>query len=193
MLTTRAQVGTGSNITVVGFTVDGVLDKRLLIRAPGYQLTSHGARSNSGILSDPVIRLFNAANELIAFNDDWPSFQPELIAAAALVGAPAFGNSTPDSALLVTLSPGNYTVELIGYSESNGEGMLEIFEVDAQRAATAVPVLTWIPSSQLGVLEGDALFSVHAVGKPAVTYRWRRNGVDISGATTPVLYLPTLQ
>ncbi len=193
MLTTRGKVGVGGDTIVVGFTIDGTLSKKILFRAPGEQLTNDGFPATSGILVDPMIRVFDSAGSLVAFNDDWSAENAELIAAAATVGAPPFDGYTLDASMLVDLAPGNYTAELVGFANSTGESLIEIFEVDAQRAVTAAPALTWAPSNQVGLGGGEVIFSAHAIGLPVATYQWRRNGLDLAGATNPVLHLSNLQ
>ena len=191
MLTTRARVGTGDNIVVVGFTIDGTLSKTLLIRAPGRQLIQGFAPATSGILVDPTIGV-SSSNGLVAYNDDWAD-NAAVIAAAAQVGAPPFQIFTVDAAMVVELAPGSYTAQLAGFAHAVGGSPIEIFEVDAQRASTAAPALTWAPANQIGVLGGDVIFSAHAIGLPIASYQWRRNGLDLAGATGPVLGLSNLQ
>jgi glucose/arabinose dehydrogenase len=48
---------------------------------------------------------------------------------------------------------------------------------------SVVPVITQHPQSISVASGGSATFSVAASGSPAPTFRWQRNGVDISGAT----------
>jgi hypothetical protein len=39
------------------------------------------------------------------------------------------GNSSKDAALLVTLAPGNYTVQVRGADGTNGVALVEVYEV----------------------------------------------------------------
>lgn len=55
------------------------------------------------------------------------------------------------------------------------------------------PAITTQPQSQAAGVGASVTFSVGAVGSPAVTYQWRKNGVNISGATSASLTLTNLQ
>jgi hypothetical protein len=52
-----------------------------------------------------------------------------------------------------------------------------------------VPQITIQPASQTVALNGSVTFSVVAIGDPAPTYRWRRDGLVLSGATRSSLNL----
>jgi hypothetical protein len=54
------------------------------------------------------------------------------------------------------------------------------------------PQITTQPVGQTVALNGSVSFSVVATGDPAPTYRWRRDGVVINGATRATLNLPGL-
>jgi len=49
---------------------------------------------------------------------------------------------------------------------------------------TTAPLITTQPLSQSQVIGMDATFTVAAGGTPPLTYQWRNNGTDISGATS---------
>ena len=188
MLTTRAPVTSSSNL-VTGFTVGGTVSKTFLIRALGESLVG-GYNTGVGVLVDPEIDLYRGTT-YVAHDDDWqyqygpnPATVDAIVAAAAAVGARPLSNSL-DSAILVTLAPGVYTLRVYPYSNS-GETQLEIFEVDASRPTTFAPVITYTPNNQQVAQGGQASFGVDVVAKPAaaVSYQWRRNGVNLSDGTT---------
>ncbi|QOJ13387.1 MAG: hypothetical protein HRU75_01485 [Planctomycetia bacterium] len=54
------------------------------------------------------------------------------------------------------------------------------------------PVITQQPRSLLLCSNRSARFAVSAVGIGTVRYQWRRNGVNIAGATLPELLLPSV-
>src|SRR5215210_3415636 len=71
-LSTRAQVGTGSNIMITGFVVQDAsgAPKRVLIRAVGARL-AQAPFSITGVLADPQLQLFNSNGVLVLANDNW--------------------------------------------------------------------------------------------------------------------------
>jgi hypothetical protein len=96
-------------------------------------------------------------------------------------------NESLDAAVLVTLDPGVYSVTVHPWiNKPGGETMLEIFEVDASRNPTFAPVITYVPKNQQALPGNQATFGVDVVAKPAaaVTYQWRKGGVNLSDGTT---------
>jgi len=125
----RAAVGTAGNELVAGFVIGGSTSKTVLIRASGPALEQFGV---TGTISDPELQLYNlgsAGTTLVASNDDWGG-DPEIIAAAASVGAFAWTDPTSaDCALLVTLAPGAYTANVVGINGASGVALVEVYEV----------------------------------------------------------------
>jgi hypothetical protein len=123
----RAQVGSGANVLIPGLVVSEGAAKTVLIRAVGPGLTSFGV---SGALAEPVIALF-AGTERFMTNAGWNSAgnAGEIRATAARVGAFALAENSRDSAILVSLSPGAYTVQVSGANDTNGVALVEVYEV----------------------------------------------------------------
>jgi hypothetical protein len=122
-ISTRSQVGTGPGVLIGGFIITGSEPKRVLLRGRGPSLSASGI---SDPLHDPEIELFNnASNTPISSNDNWQSPQKTEIEATGL--AP----SNPlESALVVTLAPGGYTVILHDKDTSAARlGIVEVFDV----------------------------------------------------------------
>ena len=59
--------------------------------------------------------------------------------------------------------------------------------------ATVAPAFTTQPASQTLAAGSSATFNVVATGNPAPTYQWRKNGTNLSGATTVTLTLSNVQ
>jgi hypothetical protein len=126
-LSTRAPVRTGSGVLTGGFVVQGPAYKRMLVRAVGPTLAAFGV---AGALRDPILTIYSGQN-VVATNDRW-ELAPEvaaLRAASAGVGAFNLAANSEDAALLVTLRPGAYTVEVRGKGDTEGVALLEIYEV----------------------------------------------------------------
>jgi hypothetical protein len=81
----------------------------------------------SGSLASPVLTLFNSSNQPIASNSGWAN-SSTLSTAFAKVGAYPFPAGSSDSALIATLPPGTYTVQVTGANGSTGVALVEIYE-----------------------------------------------------------------
>jgi hypothetical protein len=122
----RTAVGTGESALLAGFAVTGNAKRTVLIRAIGPTLVAFGA---TGVLADPRLELVAAgASTPLATNDDWGG-GANLTAAFAAVGAFPLGANAKDAALLVTLDPGSYSVQVAGVGGTTGEALVEIYEV----------------------------------------------------------------
>jgi hypothetical protein len=108
----RSIAGTGGNLLIAGFTIDGPVARTVLIRGVGPGLSRFGV---SGALFDPHLALYRDATKLLE-NDDWDS-SGDLSATFDAVGAFQISPGSNDSALLVTLPPGSYTAQVKGVSD----------------------------------------------------------------------------
>ena len=124
-LSVRGQVGTGANVLIVGFVISGSASKQLIVRGVGPNLAAAGV---PGYLNDPELTLFNSSGVPIANNDDWGggSTLSNAFASVGLAGLPA---GSRDAAMLVTLAPGVYTVQLSGLNSNTGVGLVELYEM----------------------------------------------------------------
>lgn len=129
-LSARVQVGTGANVVFAGFVIGGTGNETVLIRASGPAL-GLAPFNIPGVLPDPQLTLTNVGatpNVVLATNAGWGG--SALIAnAAASVGAFPWSTSSKDSAILVTLPPGNYTAGVQGASGDTGVALIEVYEV----------------------------------------------------------------
>jgi hypothetical protein len=110
-----------------GFVLNGAGQRTVLIRAIGPGLSAFGV---GGVLAQPVVTLFNG-DQTVASNRDWNTADNVvgIRAAAERVGAFALADASRDSALLATLSPGAYTIQVSGANNTTGVALLEIYEV----------------------------------------------------------------
>ena len=131
-LSTRANVGTGENILIAGFVVNGTVSRRILVRGIGPTLRNFGL--GNAVLPDPQLKLLNAAGTTLATNDNWASGDNAAYIASASVAAGAFplANGSADSAIIIMLAPGSYTAQLSGAGTTNntGIGLVEVYDVD---------------------------------------------------------------
>jgi len=130
-LSTRGWVRAGDGMLVVGLTVAGTAPKPMVIRAVGPALADFGV---AGVLADPVLAIRSGGN-LVATNDDWENpvgtaaTAAQISAASGLVGAFALPAGGRDAALVITLPPGGYTVEVTGKANAEGLVLLEVYEL----------------------------------------------------------------
>jgi uncharacterized delta-60 repeat protein len=120
----RGSVGTGSGVLTAGFVIAGNNSKRVLIRAIGPALAGFGV---SGAIPDPVLTVFSN-NLAIAQQQMWNS-QSELGSTFTDVGAFTLPTGSADSAVVMTLAPGDYTAVVVSASGAAGLALVEIYEV----------------------------------------------------------------
>ena len=101
----------------------------VLVRIVGPSLTDFGV---SDVMADPKVELFDGQSRSLARNNDW-SGGPELVYAFSLAGAFGLTNASKDAALLVSLTPGNYTLDVRGANGSSGMALVEIYELPWKR------------------------------------------------------------
>lgn len=130
-LSTRGFVGTGANVMIAGFVVNGTVAKQIIVRGIGPSLAAAGV---SGVLANPKIDLFNSSGAAVSggSNDNW-SDTPANRALMSTVGLGAPG-STLESFAVANLAPGVYTAQLSGVSNGTGVGLVEIYDTDTVSA-----------------------------------------------------------
>lgn len=126
-LSSRAMVKTGDGVLIGGFVVSGPAYQRILVRAVGPTLQAFGL---SAALLDPVLTVYSGSTAL-ASNDHWGAGDNSTFVAAAskVVGAFDLATNSRDAALLITLPPGAYTVEVKGKDGGEGVALLEVYAV----------------------------------------------------------------
>jgi len=134
-LSTRGLCLGGDQILIPGFVIVGSDVKKLLIRAVGPTLGAPPF-SLTGALADPkmTLRQWNASTgefEDSAENDNWISNPnaDEIRSMTATLGGFALASDL-DSALLVDLDQGQYTVTAEGFQGGTGLSMVELYDAD---------------------------------------------------------------
>ncbi|HEY1791359.1 MAG TPA: Ig-like domain-containing protein [Opitutaceae bacterium] len=128
-VSTRGSVGTGNNVLIAGFVVNGQSPKLLLIRGAGPGLVTTGGITDA--LATPRLQLYNSAGQEVREDYAWQSGNDSAMVTSAekASGAFTFANASADSAILIVLPPGSYTAELSGAGGSTGTGLVEVYEV----------------------------------------------------------------
>jgi hypothetical protein len=112
----------GGGLTA-GFVIGGGTSRAVLIRAVGPGLTAFGLL---GALDDPELTLYRSGT-VVERNNDWGGTSA-LSAAFSAVGAFALPPGSKDAALLMTLAPGNYSVQVAGAGGATGVVLVEVYE-----------------------------------------------------------------
>jgi hypothetical protein len=126
-LSTRALVGSGDATLIPGLVIGGTSARRVLVRAVGPTLAGFGV---GGALADPVLTVFRGGT-VIADNDNWQNqaASAEVATVALASGAFALPAGSRDSALVLTLEPGAYTLEVTGAGGTAGVALVEAYAV----------------------------------------------------------------
>jgi len=124
----RMNVTSGDGVLIAGFVIGGNASKTVLVRGIGPTLSEFGVK---GVLPDPQIVVLSGTNPL-ASNSNWGSgtnTPAQISAASALVGAFPLPAGSMDAALLITLPPGIYTVQVTSLRNNNGVALIEVYDV----------------------------------------------------------------
>lgn len=132
-LSANAIAGPAGNALVAGFVVAAPAgeQRKLLLRAVGPTLARFGATDT---LLQTTISLLDQRGTVLARNSGWATHPVdvynEINDTARLVGAFPLLPGSGDSALLVDVPRGNYTVSLEPAGAAGGRSLLEIYEVE---------------------------------------------------------------
>ena len=167
-ISTRGLVGAGDDVMIGGLIIGGSTSKTVLIRARGPVLADFGV---AGVLANPLLQLFDDNGTVIANNDDWETTtalcqnsglncggSAEITATELdpcrpipLPGQPSIPTGCSlESAILVTLPPGNYTAQVSGGTvngniQADGEtgvGLVEVFEISTASTSKLTNIST---------------------------------------------------
>lgn len=122
-LSSRGFVGTGDSVLIGGIILGPPTtgNANLLIRSLGPSLSGFGV---AGAVNDPKLKVVNQNGAEVAANDDWRTNQ-----AAIQSQAPALAPSRDEeSALIVSLAPGQYTV-LVEGKNATGVATVEVYSL----------------------------------------------------------------
>jgi len=126
-ISARGTVGTGTSIMTGGFVITGNSTETILIRAVGPTLSNYGV---TGVLAQPTLTIYNSSGTSVASNTIWGGGST-LSSVMTQVGAFALPSTSADSAVLVTLPAGAYTVQVSGVNGTTGNALVEIYEVSS--------------------------------------------------------------
>ena len=119
-MSTRGAVGTLDNVLISGFIVGDVESATVVVRALGPSLASFGV---SGVLSDPILTIYDSTGSAIASNDNW---QDNVNAIDVQRNGLAPSNPS-ESALVLHLPAGAYTAIVSGANGGTGVALAEVY------------------------------------------------------------------
>ena len=130
-ISTRLPVGSGQNVLIGGFIIQGSAAKRVMVRSVGPSLSP----SVPDALQDPTLELRNAAGALLAKNDNWRTTQVGGLITSEqsidLIATTVPPSNEAEAAIVTTLEPGAYTAIVGGANNSTGIALVEIYDLDA--------------------------------------------------------------
>lgn len=121
-ISSREVVGKGDDALFGGFIITGNVAKRVIVRGIGPSLEING-QPYPGRLANPTLELHNSTG-VIATNDDWKIPNETEINQTGL--AP---KHEKESAIVMTLNPGQYTVILRGAGDTTGTALVEVYDL----------------------------------------------------------------
>ena len=139
-ISTRLPVGTGQNVLVGGFIIQGPVPKNVIIRAMGPSLPM------ADVLQDPFLELHDGTGATIATNDNWRSTQiGGLVASGQSIEIQASTlapSNDAESAIIATLNPGAYTAVVRGATNGTGIAVVEAYDLDSDNSSTLANIST---------------------------------------------------
>lgn len=117
--------GDAGRILITGFVIRGGGPARLLLRGVGPSLGRFGVIS---ALPNPRLRLFDGGGRVLMENDNW--FGADVSSTATSVGAFPLEAASLDAAFVQSLSPGPYSVQVLGTGGS-GIALAEVFDASS--------------------------------------------------------------
>ena len=120
-ISTRGFVLTEENVMIGGLIITGNDPSQLVLRGLGPSLSTFGVPD---VLANPVLELHNGNGVVIQTNNDWRDTQ-EL----ALQNTGLAPTDNLESAILISVPPGNYTAILKGADGGTGNGLVEVYKI----------------------------------------------------------------
>ncbi len=121
-ISTRGSVGTGDDVMIGGFIIEGTATKKVILRAIGPSLGGNGL---VGALPDPVLELHDGTNALLQTNDNWRDTQEQEIIDTTVPPA-----NDLESAIVADLAPGSYTAIVSGVGGGTGIAVVEVYDLE---------------------------------------------------------------
>ncbi len=119
-ISSRGLVQTGDNVIIGGFIVVGSDSQKVIVRALGPSTGVPGAMAN------PTLELYDVNGVILEANDDWQRSANK----QAIIDSGIPPSNDAESAIVRTLSPGNYTAIVRGANDSTGVAVVEVYALN---------------------------------------------------------------
>lgn len=134
-LSARGQVTTGDPL-IAGLVIGGTTSRTVLLRAVGPGLAAYGVASG---IPHPHMRLYDSNRVLLNENEGWGG-SSSLTAVFNQVGAFPLTPGAADSAMVVTLAPGTYSVVVSDATGTNGVALAEVYDTGSDSSTRLVNI-----------------------------------------------------
>jgi hypothetical protein len=119
-ISSRGLVQTGDNVIIGGFIVLGSDSQKVIVRALGPSTGVPGAMAN------PTLELYDVNGTILEANDDWQQSANK----QAIIDSTIPPSNDAESAIVRTLTPGNYTAIVRGANDSTGVAVVEVYALN---------------------------------------------------------------
>ena len=119
-ISSRGLVQTGDNVIIGGFIVLGSDSQKVIVRALGPSTGVPGAMAN------PTLELYDVNGAILEANDDWQQSANK----QAIIDSTIPPTNDAESAIVRTLTPGNYTAIVRGANDSTGVAVVEVYALN---------------------------------------------------------------
>jgi hypothetical protein len=147
-ISTRLPVGTGQQVLIGGFIIQGPTSKSVMLRAIGPSLPL------AGVLQDPYLELHDGGGQIIATNDNWKTTNIGGLLTSSqvidIVASTIPPSQNMESAIVATLAPGAYTAVVRGATNDTGIAVVEGYDLDPDPVSKLANI-----STRGFVLNGD--------------------------------------
>lgn len=131
-ISTNGSVTPGDPV-VDGFAISGTAPKMLLLRGDGPSLSNFGISTG---LTEPVLTLYDSHGRQLLQVQAWDDTS-EMAKITARVGAFPLGAASADSAIVTTLPPGVYSMQITSGNGGGGQALAEVYDADPSPFDTA--------------------------------------------------------
>jgi len=176
----RALAGTGDDVIVGEFRINGPQSQKVLIRGVGPSLIAQGLPN---ALADPTLELHEGNGNTLVSNNDWQENPAQASEITATGLAPT---DNRESAMVVTLLPGSYTAAVAGVCGTTGTALVEIYNLGLAGNTMAIPSSSPLPCAPTPTPPPitSPLTAMATVGQLFV-YQFEATGATSLGVSNP--------